>query len=96
MAAAAATLQGNLRSSPTRSALPLATEGTQERPENDVRDIRKGVSLLIEGTMENNWKPTDEHISCLRHLIDLVEDEWGDVEDTAYELLDELEKMKKL
>ena len=46
--------------------------------------------------MENNWKPTDEHISCLRHLIDLVEDEWGDVDDTAYELLDELEKLKEL
>ena len=46
--------------------------------------------------MKNNWKPTDEQIACLRHLIALVEDEWGDVEDTAYELLDELEKMKEL
>ena len=46
--------------------------------------------------MSKIWKPTDEQIDCLRHLIDLVEDEWGDVDDTAYELLDELEKLKEL
>ena len=46
--------------------------------------------------MSKNWKPTDEQIARLRHLIDLVEDEWGDVDSTAYELLDELEKMKEL
>ena len=46
--------------------------------------------------MSKNWKPTDEQIDCLRHLIDLVEDEWGDVDDTAYELLEELEKLKEL
>ena len=49
MAAAVTTATGSLRDKrTTRSALPLATEGTQERPENDVRDIRKGVSLYFE------------------------------------------------
>ena len=46
--------------------------------------------------MKNNWKPTDEQIACLRYLIGLVEDEWGNVDSTAYELLDELEKIKEL
>ena len=44
--------------------------------------------------MSKNWKPTNEQIDCLQNLIDLVEDEWGDVEDTAYELLDDLKKLK--
>ena len=43
-----------------------------------------------------NWKPTDEQIECLQQLIRCVEDEWGEVDDAAYELLDELNKLKKL
>jgi hypothetical protein len=46
--------------------------------------------------MSNKWKPTDEQIACLRHLIHLIEDEWGNVDSTAYELLEELEKIKEL
>ena len=44
--------------------------------------------------MEKKWIPSEKQIECLQHLIDIVEDEWGDVEDTAYELLDDLKKLK--
>ena len=44
--------------------------------------------------MSKNWKPTNEQIDCLQHLIGLVEDEWGDVDGAAYELLDDLKKLK--
>ena len=40
-------------------------------------------------------KITNEHVECLKHLIDLVDDEWGDVEDTAYDLLEELKEEAK-
>ena len=38
----------NWKDSPTRSALPLATEGTQERPENDGESGKFCRSLLFE------------------------------------------------
>ena len=44
--------------------------------------------------MSKNWKPTNEQIDCLQNLIDIVEDEWGDVDSAAYELLDDLKKLK--
>lgn len=50
--------------------------------------------MKTKGTMSKNWKPTNEQIDCLQNLIDLVEDEWGDVDSAAYELLDDLKKLK--
>ena len=38
----------SVKDSPTRSALPLATEGTQERPENDGESGKFCRSLLFE------------------------------------------------
>ena len=41
------------------------------------------------------YKPKDEQIKCLQHLIGFVEDEWGDVDDEARELLDDLQRLKE-
>ena len=57
-------------------------------------DIRDWIKPKIESIIpQNTWKPSDEQIETLSHMIEAVESEWAYEETIGRELLKQLKKL---